>query len=76
MDVSVAWRIMPLSRRPDLMCTYTGDTKDPLRHSSVRLDNKGINDMTKSLLAESLESCSKTGLNPFCVLNPPPPVSD
>ena len=72
----VAWRIIPLSHQPGLMCTYTDDTKDPLRHSSVHLDNKGINDMTKGLLGECLESCSKTGLNPFCVLNPPPPVSD
>ena len=58
----VAWRIIPLSRRPELMCTYTGDTKDPLRHSSLCLDDKGINNMTKSLLGESLESCSKIGL--------------
>ena len=33
----VAWRIIPLSRRSGLMCTYTGDTKDPLRYSSTHL---------------------------------------
>lgn len=67
----VAWRIIPLSRRPGLMCTYTGDTKDALRHCPTRLSDKAINDMTKTLLNESLESCSKVGLNPFCTLNPP-----
>ena len=28
----VSWSIMPLSRRPGLMCEYTGDLKDPQRH--------------------------------------------
>ena len=71
----VSWRIIPLSHRPGLMCTYTGDIKDPLRHSSVRLTDEAINEMTKSLLNEDLKDCSKVGLNPFCKLNPPPDVS-
>ena len=33
----VAWRIIPLSRRSGLMCTYTGDTKDSLRYGSICL---------------------------------------
>ena len=33
----VTWRIIPLSCRTGLMCTYMGSKKDPLRHSSVRL---------------------------------------
>ena len=57
------------------MCEYSGDVKDPQRHSQIELDEKDINDMTKSLLNESLEACSKTGLNPFCALNKPPAVS-
>src|SRR5215216_4262879 len=57
------------------MCEYTGNVKDPQRHSQIELDEKDINDMTKSLLNESLEACSKTGLSPFCTLNEPPPVS-
>ena len=39
----VAWRIIPLSRRPALMCTYTGDTKDSLHYISTRLTDKAIN---------------------------------
>ena len=52
------------------MCEYTCDGKDPQRHYQVRLEDKPINEMTKTLLGESLESCSKIGLNPFCALNP------
>ena len=71
----VSWRIIPLSRRPGLMCTYTGGLKDPLRHSSVHLTDEAITEMTKTLLNEDLEDCSKVDLNPFCKLNPPPDVS-
>src|SRR5215216_6778165 len=71
----VAWRILPLSRQPGLMCEYTGNVKDPQRHSQIELDEKDINDMTKSLLNESLDTCIKTGLNPFYTFNEPPPVS-
>lgn len=71
----VAWRIIPLSRRPGLMCTYTGGTKDPLHHSPLRLCDDAITEMTRTLLNEDFEDCSKVGLNPFCKLNPPPDVS-
>ena len=57
------------------MCSYTGDTKDPLRYNSKHLTDKSINDMTKTLLNETLESCSRVGLNPFYKLNPAPDVS-
>jgi hypothetical protein len=52
---------MLLSRRPGLMCEYTGDTKDPQRHCQIHLNDKEINEMTKMLLNESLENCSKKG---------------
>ena len=71
----VSWRIIPLSHRTGLMCTYTGDKKDPLRHSSVDLTDDAINEMTKSLLHESPVDCSKVGLSPFCKSNPAPKVS-
>jgi len=71
----VAWRILPLSRRPGLMCEYTGDVKDPQRHCQIELDDDEINRMTKTLLNESLETCIKTGLNPFCTLKKAPAVS-
>lgn len=68
----VSWRILPLSRRPGLMCEYTGDVKDPQRHCQIELNDKDINDMTKTLLNESLEDCSKTGLSPFYAFHKPP----
>nr|XP_020193772.1 WASH complex subunit 2-like [Aegilops tauschii subsp. strangulata] len=54
------------------MCEYTGDAKDPQRHCQIELTDEDINDMTKTALNESLADCSKTGLNPFCVVNKPP----
>ena len=57
------------------MCTYTGETKDPLRHNSMDLTVKANNEMTKSLLHESLADCNKVGLSPFCKSNPAPAVS-
>ena len=57
------------------MCTYSGDAKDPLHHSSVCLTVDAINEMKNTLLNESLGSCSKVGLNPFYKLNPPLDVS-
>jgi len=71
----ISWRIIPLSRRPGLMCTYSGSVKDPLHYSSAPLPDETVNEMTKVLLNEELENCSKVGLNPFCKLNPPPDVS-
>ena len=38
----VAWRIMPLSRRPGLMCEYTGDVKDPQRHNHKELNDDHV----------------------------------
>ena len=71
----VAWRILPLSRRPGLMYDYTSELKDPQRHCQIEITDEDINNMTKSLLNESLEDSSKVGLNPFCVLNKLPVVS-
>ena len=71
----VAWRIIPLSRRSGLMCTYTGNEKDPLRHSPDNLPDDAVDEMTKSLLNESLADCGKVGLSPFCKANPAPAVS-
>ena len=71
----VSWRIIPLSRRTGLMCTYTGGVKDSLRHSSTPLTDEAVNEMVKSLLNEDPEDCVKVGLAPFYKLNPPPDVS-
>ncbi|XP_044318647.1 uncharacterized protein [Triticum aestivum] len=74
--VWLAWRIIPLSRRPGLMCTYTCEKNDPLRHSPDDLPDDVIDNMTKSLLNESLADCGKVGLNPFCKANPTPAAND
>ena len=73
--VWIAWRVIPLSRRPGLMCDYTGRKDDPLRHSPNDLPEDVVDDMTKSLLNESLADCGRTGLSPFCKANPAPAVS-
>ena len=54
----VGWSIMPLSRRLVLMCTYTGDVNNPLQFNSTCLEEKDLNEMTKSLLGETLENYS------------------
>ena len=71
----VAWWIIPLSRRSGLMCTYTGKKNDPLRHIPDDLPNHVVDDMTKSLLNESLADYGKVGLSPFCEANPALAVS-
>ena len=57
------------------MCDYTGRMDDPLRHSPNDLPEDVVDDMTKSLLNESLADCGRTGLSPFCQANPAPAVS-
>jgi hypothetical protein len=73
--VWVAWRILPLSRRPGLMCTYTGEKNDPLRHSRDDLPDDVVDDTTQSLLKEGTMTSNAFGLLPFCKNNPAPAVS-
>ncbi|XBJ06491.1 hypothetical protein VPH35_012145 [Triticum aestivum] len=56
------------------MCDYTGRKDDPLRHSPNDLPEDIVDDMTKSLLNESLADCGRTGLSPFCKANPAPAI--
>ncbi|XBJ07696.1 hypothetical protein VPH35_013165 [Triticum aestivum] len=58
------------------MCAYTGRKDDPLWHSPNDLPEDVVDDMTKSLLNESLADCGRTGLNPFCQANPAPAAND
>ncbi|XBI52291.1 hypothetical protein VPH35_034678 [Triticum aestivum] len=58
------------------MCDYTGRKDDPLWHSPNDLPEDVIDDMTKSLLNESLADCGRTGLSPFCQANPAPAAND
>lgn len=71
----ISWRIQPLSHRGDLMCNYTGEPADVQRFSQVNLSASDINKATKRLLGEPQEKCNKTGLAPFCLINPVPSVS-
>ena len=73
--VWLAWRVIPSSCHPGLMCDYTGQKNDPLWHSPDELPDDVIDDRTKSLLNESLADCGKIGLSPFCKANPAPAVS-
>ncbi|KAM3295640.1 hypothetical protein ACQJBY_038121 [Aegilops geniculata] len=74
--VWISWRLIPLSRHPGLMSEYTGRKDDPLRHSRNDLPEDVAEDMTKSLLNESLADCGRTGLSPFCMTNPAPAADD
>ncbi|XBI91590.1 hypothetical protein VPH35_028875 [Triticum aestivum] len=58
------------------MCEYTGAKNDTLRHSPDDLPAHVVDDMTKSLLNESLADCGKVGLAPFCKDNPAPKAGD
>ncbi|KAM3295642.1 hypothetical protein ACQJBY_038123 [Aegilops geniculata] len=74
--VWISWRVIPLSRHPGLMFEYTGRKDDPLRHSRNDLPEDVAEDMTKSLLNESLADCGRTGLSSFCKTNPAPAADD
>ncbi|SPT18029.1 unnamed protein product [Triticum aestivum] len=74
--VWTSWRVIPLSRRPGLMCEYTGRKDDPQRHSRNDLPEDVAEEMTKALLNESLADCGRTGLAPFCKTNPAPAADD
>ena len=73
--VWVTWRVLPLSRRPGLMCTYSGETDDPLRHSPDDLPEDVVEAMIQSLLKEGTVTSNAFGLLPFCKKNPTPAVS-
>lgn len=71
----VTWRVIPLSRRPSLMCDYTGQKNDPLRHSSEDLPDDMIEASVQALLKENTVVSNSFSLLPFCQTNPAPAVS-
>ncbi|KAM3311392.1 hypothetical protein ACQJBY_031829 [Aegilops geniculata] len=71
----VTWRIIPLSRRPGLMCNYTGEKNDPQRHSPEDLPDDLIEASMQSLLKENTVISNTFSLLPFCKSNPAPAVS-
>ncbi|XP_044333682.1 uncharacterized protein [Triticum aestivum] len=72
----ISWSIMPLSRRPGLMCEYTGSLKDPQRHIDIQLTDDEVTEAVKKMLNEPEVICSQTGLSPFCTSNKPPAGED
>ena len=71
----ISWSILPLIRRPGLMCEYTGEVDDPQRHYNIQLSEEEVTEGVKKILNESELVCSQTGLNPFYTKNKPPAVS-
>ena len=70
----VSWSVLPLSRRPGLMCEYTGSLKDPQRHIDIHLTEAEVTKSVKKMLDEPVAVCSKVGRSPFCASNKPPAV--
>ena len=70
----IGWSILPLSRRPGLMCEYTGSSTDPQRHINIQLIEAEITEAVKKMLNEPEHLCARTGLLPFCTTNKPPAV--
>ena len=73
--VWVAWRIIPLSHRPGLMCNYSGEKDDPQCHSPDNLLDDVVEATTQTLLKGGTVNSNAFGLLPFCQKNPAPPVS-
>ena len=71
----VSCSILPLSRRPNLMCEYTVDLKDPQCHCDIQPSDAEITEATKKLPNEPLKECSKIGHSPFSTFKKPPAVS-
>ena len=71
----ISWSILPQSRRPGLMCEYTGEVDDPQRHCNIQLSEEEITEGVKKILNESELDCSQTGPSPFYTKHKPPAVS-
>ena len=71
----ISWSVLPLSRRPCLMCEYTGDVEDPQRHINIQVTDEEVTESVKKILNELEVVCSQTRLNPFYTKNRPPAVS-
>ena len=70
----ITWSILPLSRRPGLMCEYTRSLKDPQRHVDIQLTEDEVTEAVKKILHEQEAACSRVGLSPFYASNEPPAV--
>ena len=73
--VWVTWRILPLSRRSGLMCTYIGEKDDSMHHNPEDLPDDVVDATVQSLLKEGTVTSNTFSLLPFCKNNPAPAVS-
>ena len=56
------------------MHEYTGDVKDPQRHTEIPMTDEEVTESIKKMLDEPISECIKTGLRPFYASNNPPAV--
>jgi hypothetical protein len=57
----ITWKILPLSRRDDLMCNYSGESTDPQRFSPIDMSADDINKAMKKLLGSLKKYATKHG---------------
>ena len=65
----LSWSILPLSRRPGLMCEYTGSLKDPQRHIDIQLTEVEVIEAVKKILNEPEAVCSRPVFHQVFVSN-------
>ena len=70
----LSWSILPLSRRPDLMCNYSGKSDDPQRFSKDKLSESEVIESAKKIVNPALTDCTKVGLAPYFKKNKLPEV--
>jgi len=71
----LSWSILPLSRRSDLMCNYSGNPEDPQRFTKEELSESEVIESAKKIVNPALTDCSKVGLAPYFKRNTQPDVS-
>ena len=70
----ISWSILPLSRRPGLMCEYTESLKDAQRHIDIQLTDAEVTEAVKKMVNEPEAVCGQTRLSPFYTFKKPPAV--
>src|SRR6187399_527489 len=71
----LSWSILPLSRRPKLMCKYSGKPDDPQRFTKEKLSESEVIESAKKIVNPALTDCTRVGLAPYFKKNKLPEVS-
>jgi hypothetical protein len=69
------WHILPLAKRPGLMCDYSGLLNDPQRFNDKRHTDAALVKSIRKIVNELPASLATTGLQPFSKVNPLKAVS-